>query len=341
MYDHFVYWLAGGLANARLGWHFAFVGCGAPAGRSLALKTPWATWERPGVSLEESNTLLLSSRASLSIPPHERISYMKPVVRRKKTFQERCRFFKEIRHDKRAGSYFWNTFITPAQWICEKLLPNRLYQKMFFYPEPAYAIKNIQEIEQIKEKYVYLPLHLEPEAVILMYSPWLRDQSEVIRLTAQSLPVGWKLLVKENPKMTGLRNPDFNKLVTAMPNVRLVAPTIHPEKLMRGAEAVVVLAGTSAIEARLMGKPAFCFGTPPFSVMLSGGDVAGRGLSLRTFFEKLQAGKGESLTTEQWRQWVSGTVDGDAEPLVVSETISSTQNIQRFVEYIQQCVCAV
>lgn len=328
MYDHFVYWLAGGLANARNGGHFAFVGCGLPAGRTLALKTPWNTWERPGVAPEDAKLFLESSIAAMDIPAVERISYMKPVKRKKKTWAERWAFYREIRYDKQAGSYFWTTMISPGQWACEKILPGKLYRKLFFHPDADYTLNLTEELQDVRDKYVYLPLHMEPEAVILMYSPWLRDQTEVVRLTAQALPVGWKLLVKENPKMRGHRPPGFYRKIQAMPNVRLVAPEVSSTALIRGSEAVVALAGTATLEARLLGKPGFCLGAPPFIELLCGGDIASGKFCLRTLFENISEAAPESMNLHEWTRRIAGTVEGNSLPV----------NSDSFTSFVVDCV---
>jgi hypothetical protein len=337
MYDHFVYWLAGGLANARQGWHFAFVGCGAPAGRSVALKTPWETWRRDGMTRTESSELLGSSRVALSIPVLERNSYMKPQLRRNKHLRERYRLFLDIIYDKKAGSYFWDTFISFDKWLLEKILPASVFKKIYLYPEPTYSVKIDHDIVIISNKYVYLPLHYEPEAVILMYSPWLRDQSEVVRLVSQALPVGWKILVKDHPNMVGLRNPKFYANIKAIPHVQLVATTVSSTVLMTHSEAVVVLAGTSAIEARLMGKKAISLGSPPFNALLSEGR-AGNDLSkIQRLFTTLAAEGQMDINEEQWKEWVSGTVAGTVVP--VKEAIDSTYgNVCRFIEYINDII---
>lgn len=330
MYDHFVYWLAGSLANARNGFHFAFVGCGVPSMRTLVLKTPWETWKLPSVDISESEVLLHKSRKDLFVPVADRISYMKPKVHKSRGFMERIEFFKDMRFDKLNGSYFWETYISPAQWVGEKVLPDYIYKKLFFHPVPNYDLKTTDDIMKLKDKYVYLPLHMEPEAVIFMYSPWLRDQVEVVRLVAQAMPVGWKLVVKENPKMVGTRSMKFAKKIQALPNVRFSSPEVCSTTLIKGCEAVVALAGTAALEGRLLDKIAICLGAPPSLGMLSGGDIASGNLVLRELFLMLKKGElsGHGFDEEQWHVYVSGTV----------EVLPEKDNANVFIKYISACV---
>lgn len=180
----------------------------------------------------------------------------------------------------------------------------------------------------MRDPYIYLPLHMEPEAVILMYSPWLRDQVEVVRLVAQALPVGWKLLVKENPKMRLKRPREFYQKIAALPNVRLVAPEVCSTALIRKSEAVVAMAGTAALEARLLGKPAFCLGSPPFIDLLCGGDIASGKFSLRTLFENVMQTDPEPMDLHAWQKRVAGTVEGDRIP----------SNSENFVVFMAACI---
>jgi hypothetical protein len=237
-------------------------------------------------------------------------------------------FYREIRHDEKAGSYFWTFLLSPWQWLCEKILPGNLYRKLFFHPDADYLFKSTDDLSGMRDKYIYLPLHMEPEAVILMYSPWLRDQAEIVRLTAQALPVGWKLLVKENPKMRGARPPEFYQTISAMPNVRLVAPEVCSTSLIKGCEAVVSLAGTASLEAQLLDKPGFCLGSPPFIRLLCGGDIASGGFSLRKLFEKVSQAAPEAMDLKEWQKRIAGTVEGDCNP-------GSSAN---FASYISDCL---
>jgi len=336
MYDHFVYWLAGGLANTRKGWHFAFVGCGVPAGRTLALRTPWDPWKSGAVSEDIAESMLQECRESLNLPVEERISYMKNYPRRRKSFTERLAIQKDVQFDLKHGNYFAKIAIKPSRWLMEKVLPQWALSKLFLHPEPHYDFNDGMEIDAYKFPFVYLPLHMEPEAVILMYSPWLRDQLEVVRLAAQALPVGWKLLVKENPKMRGRRSSAFNNTLKAIPNVRLVSPSLPSMNLIRKAKSILVLAGTSGIEARLINKSAYYLGVPPFRHLLTDGDVAGTSFSIKKLHFSLDS-QDEELDLDSWKGWLAGTVEGDVVP--VRERVDSSEvHVRCFVQFIASCL---
>ena len=47
--------------------------------------------------------------------------------------------------------------------------------------------------------YVYFPMSVDMERNILIDTPFYTDQIEIIRTVAKSLPVNYRLIVKENP----------------------------------------------------------------------------------------------------------------------------------------------
>ena len=113
------------------------------------------------------------------------------------------------------------------------------------------------------EKYVYYPLHMEPEIVTMLLAPTYKDQLWIIGQIARSLPVGYKLYVKEHAAMSGFRPRSFYQELKKIPNVRLLRPntnTKHGFDLIRNARLVTTLTGTVGWEATLFQKPVITFG---------------------------------------------------------------------------------
>jgi hypothetical protein len=320
MFDHFVYWLAGSLANARGGRHYGLVGCAVPPNRTIMLRTPWEAWRVP-VEEAEAVRLLELSKQSQSLPMHERIAYMtsRPVrpPRPKGYYRDLLR---DMRHDRLAKSYFALSPLLPLKWGAEKALPGFLYRALFSNPEPRYDIMRSEEVAAVEEPYVYFPLHMEPEATLLMYSPWCRDQIEAARLTSQALPVGWKLLIKENPKMRGKRPMSYYHRLRALPNALLVDPSVSSGELAKCARSTVSIAGNASVEAVLLGRPGICLGRPPFRDLLTAADISSRHelASLFNYLREIDQ-QNVSIPGEAWKRWVSGTVDVSL-PLISFDT---------------------
>ena len=109
--------------------------------------------------------------------------------------------------------------------------------------------------------FVYFPLHLEPERVLLMGAPYIIDQISIITSIAKSLPIGLKLIVKEHPNMNtqGWRTNSYYKQIIDLPNVELLHPTIPSENLIEKCNLVITIRGTSSLEAIKFGKPSIVF----------------------------------------------------------------------------------
>jgi hypothetical protein len=72
------------------------------------------------------------------------------------------------------------------------------------------------------EKYVIYPIHFQPEASTLVQAPMFLDQAALIQDIARSLPVGYRLYVKEHVANRGRRPLSFYAALRAIPSVRLL-----------------------------------------------------------------------------------------------------------------------
>jgi hypothetical protein len=118
--------------------------------------------------------------------------------------------------------------------------------------------------------YAFFPLHTEPEISLLVHSRAYLNQIEVIRTLAQSLPVGWSLLVKEHPASVGKRPVNYYAKLLEIPNVRLADPGLPSTALIEHARLVATIAGSIGFEAALLGKPVIIFGHTPYEMLPAG-----------------------------------------------------------------------
>lgn len=143
------------------------------------------------------------------------------------------------------------------------------------------------EIEKPTEgKYVFFPLHLQPEATTLPTGGRFVDQLRIIELVSLSLPTEYKLIVKEHPAywysrwrsgifetMDYSRSIDFYQRILALKNVELINHNFNSIELLENAAAVISISGTIILEANILGIRAFVFGNNysrfmPFSVFV-------------------------------------------------------------------------
>lgn len=115
--------------------------------------------------------------------------------------------------------------------------------------------------ELSKEKYIYFPLHLQPEMTTSEFGAEYVDQLLAIERLTAALPEGWYIYVKENPKQTYYyRSKSFFDRMAALRNVRYLPKNVSSKDLIRGAVLTATITGTAGYESLLEGKPCLYFG---------------------------------------------------------------------------------
>ncbi len=120
--------------------------------------------------------------------------------------------------------------------------------------------KSIKLIED--QKFIYCPLQSEPEARILTESPFYSNQIALIENIAKSIPIDLVLYVKEHPiqKTKLWRSIEDYKKILALPNVKLVHPSVDSKELIAKSQGVIILSGSVGFEALFYKKPIILFG---------------------------------------------------------------------------------
>lgn len=175
-------------------------------------------------------------------------------------------------------NYFWNMDIT------KKNLKIKRTNKILYAPSIPYFFHYLQ-VMLLKRKfmgknkyfenpvpgedYVYMPLHLIPESTVFVKASYYVDECNLIEQVSKSLPVGWKLYVKEHQAMLGERSVKFYKKVKELHNVRLVQVNYYhdPKPWIANAKGVITIVGTTAYEEALLGRKSLIFGDVPFELI--------------------------------------------------------------------------
>jgi len=120
-------------------------------------------------------------------------------------------------------------------------------------------------------RFVYFPLHIEMERSLLLGAPYYVNQTEVIRNVAKSLPIDYKLYVKEHPGnvLRSWRSKEEYEQIMEIPNVVLFHPDFSKEELYKKCTMVFSIAGTAGFEASCYGKPAITLVDVNYSILPS------------------------------------------------------------------------
>lgn len=111
-----------------------------------------------------------------------------------------------------------------------------------------------------QENFVFFPLHEEPEIAITLLAPYYCDQINLIKQIAKSIPIDFKIYVKEHPGMIGYRPRNFYKELKKIPNLKLINPGVNVYKILPHAKLITTITGTAGFEALYFKKPVITFG---------------------------------------------------------------------------------
>ena len=251
--DHLVYWLGCELARHRSGQFVAFSCTARPSGHTQVLAS--ATRMRlPRAAKDEDRKVVQEQRKELVDGVKPDFMYAK---KSKVGVLGSLKYRKKLIEEMRAGNYF----VRPSDLIAVSRGPDLIHQTRW---QAAQRAMRPKALDTVTGSFVYFPLHMEPEATTLVYSPLFNDQSHAIDVIAKSLPSGVSLVVKENPKMWGKREVSFYERANRNAGVIWVDSETPSQELLGRCTAAITLTSTTALEAVLLDKPVACFGTAPY-----------------------------------------------------------------------------
>jgi len=142
-----------------------------------------------------------------------------------------------------------------------KMLKYRLYTYFEFKKRQRFLDNNtIKTIED--DKFLYFPLQSEPEAAILLNTPFYSNQISLIEIIAKSIPIDSILYVKEHPiqKIKLWRSIQDYKKIMEIPNVKLLHPTMDAQKILEKSQGLISISGATGFEGLFYRKPVILFG---------------------------------------------------------------------------------
>jgi hypothetical protein len=105
-----------------------------------------------------------------------------------------------------------------------------------------------------RTRYIYLPMHKDPEQALNYQAPFWVDQIATIELASSSLPAGYTLLVREHRTNPARRPSRFYKRLASIPGVVLIDGYDSQFKYLRHADLIFTDNGASAWEGMILQK---------------------------------------------------------------------------------------
>ena len=160
-------------------------------------------------------------------------------------------------------NYFGRTKFRVALFMLKSNL-KKMYRNKFIN-------KNLMKLIPKEIKTAYFPLGVDMERNLLISAPFFTNQIEIIRHIAKSLPPDMTLVVKETPAQVSRewRPTSYYKEIQNIPNVILMHPNFPSEEIMKQAEIVFTVNGSSGIEALFFKKPSVVFSDTIYSYLPS------------------------------------------------------------------------
>ena len=120
-------------------------------------------------------------------------------------------------------------------------------------------LKYLISLEQpnLNKKYIYYPIHLNPETSTLLKGNEYMNQESLIESISKNIPCDHKLYIKEHPAMlvSHPRKLSFYERIRELPNVKLINPSSDSRKIINRAATVIVVDGSSGFEAMISNIP--------------------------------------------------------------------------------------
>ena len=134
-----------------------------------------------------------------------------------------------------------------------------------------YMDDNLLTVIDDSVPFVYFPLHQMPERELLISSPFNTNQIEIIKHISKSLPISYRLYVKEHPTQSTRewRDTSFYKEILSIPNVQLLHYSVKSEDVLKKCSLVITIHGAAGLEAALHKKPAIIFSDFSYSILPS------------------------------------------------------------------------
>lgn len=151
---------------------------------------------------------------------------------------------------------------------------------------------NIDNFQNIN--YVYFPLQWQLESEQTVRGRLCTPQSFVIDIIAQQLPNNTFLILKEHPDVTGGITKNVRQVINSHSNIKLVPSYYNSKVLIKYAEAIINIAGTTGLESLAYLKRPIIIGNAYYKI----NEVTADGSNLGNIGEMIKKVSKKSLNYE-------------------------------------------
>ena len=149
-------------------------------------------------------------------------------------------------------------------WVYSSFIWYFKEKKVNSFLKSKNRIVNASELSKI-QPFCFFPLHSEPEVSLqVLAKPYHKNQIELIRNLACSLPINMKIVVKEHPRSIGNRNLKFYETLLQIPNLIFVDPLVDTKFIIEKSKFSAIITSTIGLESLILKKPILVLGFPKY-----------------------------------------------------------------------------
>ena len=227
-------------------------------------------------------------------------------------------FYRLLKKTRKKNSYYFLSNL------------NRIILRPFIYKR---VLKNGLHFDQIKKmKYIYVPLHLEPEMALQSFSPEFNNQYEMISWISKSLPSNYHVIIKEHPEMYGLRTLNYLNKLLQIPNLSIAKPYVNSIDIINKCKAVGTITGTAAFEAIYLKKPVLSFGFHQIINYLSSVYYCSNFLETQKSVDKILSGTDTNILKKNSKKLINAIYNNSFELKDIDKLDDAFDSVKRNLE---------
>ena len=148
----------------------------------------------------------------------------------------------------------------------KRTLYRHLYPSLIFLKNTYDFIKSSHKTFDLTQKFIYFPLHYDPELTVCPLGGKFFKQQKAIEVLSHSVPKNIQIIIKEhpttllNPKVSFFRRNKFYSQLNKLGNVIILRQNFSAFELIEKSLAIATITGTTGWEGILRNKPILLFG---------------------------------------------------------------------------------
>ncbi|MAE81207.1 MAG: hypothetical protein CMB80_00620 [Flammeovirgaceae bacterium] len=224
-------------------------------------------WEKPGEEmipiLEELQKEYADENKEIPLQPKFEVFYKANAMTLEKPWYAETRskhLLKKSFISRWSASALGMVRKKPAQFLSRIISPTFWQRKLHEHQTIRFYDKHISPVN-LEESFIYVPLHMQPEATTCPLAGAFVEQELMVQLLAAYLPPNMKIYIKEHPSQgETMRSKEFYQSLLDIPAVRFVPRNTDTLELTEKSVAVATGTGTAAFEGLFRETPSLMFG---------------------------------------------------------------------------------